>query len=513
MKWSYSFDVIVVGAGFAGVRAAIAAHDAGSKVIILEKMSHPGGISVMSSGAMLFVQDKKSAREYFTHLSGGRVSAEMISAFVEGLSHNLSDVKNLAKINGASFMIRNRPGLYPFPGREGLNSLIVNNVPGFNEFSWYPAIKNYNGARLMAVLLDNMSFRKIKMNCSTTVQRIIQNKNNQIIGLEGETNGKKAYIKAKKAIILACGGFEFDEWTKLQHLEASPFYGIGSLSSTGDGIRLAQSLGARIWHMWQTHNSYGFKYDGFQMAFRNSIAGNMLSAGKNTRVPRVPWIIVDTLGKRFMNELPFYPQDTGARPLYQYDSYLPGFPGIPCYLIFDENGRKIRPIADPIGFPEHFPNGKRYKWSADNNKEIENGWILKADSLEELAYKIKSMPNNRKRFEFSILDETVKRWNSAVIKGNDREYLRHAESLVPVKAPPFYAMEAWPVITNTQGGPEHNRHRQVLDAEGKPIPRLYTAGELGSFFGNIYEGSGNIGECFSSGRISGAAAAVEDTIE
>jgi len=57
---------------------------------------------------------------------------------------------------------------------------------------------------------------------------------------------------------------------------------------------------------------------------------------------------------------------------------------------------------------------------------------------------------------------------AAVRDGNDREQLRHAESLVPVESPPFYAAEHGPVITNTQGGPEHDSHRQVLDAWGKP---------------------------------------------
>jgi len=76
------------------------------------------------------------------------------------------------------------------------------------------------------------------------------------------------------------------------------------------------------------------------MAFRNSIGGNMISAGAPPHVPKVPWIIVDTFGKRFMNELPFYTQDTGARPLYRYDSYLPGFRAFPVILIFDENGPK-----------------------------------------------------------------------------------------------------------------------------------------------------------------------------
>ncbi|MFC1816292.1 FAD-binding protein, partial [Thermodesulfobacteriota bacterium] len=133
--------------------------------------------------------------------------------------------------------------------------------------------------------------------------------------------------------------------------------------------------------------------------------------------------------------------------------------------------------------------------------------------LKELAQKIKQMPNNSDRMDYINLKKTVQRWNDAVKKGLDIEFKRHPETMMPIKTPPFYAMESWPIVTNTQGGPEHNQNRQVLDVWGEPIPRLYTAGELGSFFGHIYELSGNIGECFSSGRIAGRAVAAEESCQ
>jgi succinate dehydrogenase/fumarate reductase flavoprotein subunit len=481
--------------------------------VVLEKLDHPGGISVMSAGAVVFVSDIDAAARYFGCLSGGRVSDQVIAAFVKGLAGNLEDIQQLVQVDKATFLIRNRPGIYSFPGREGLNSLIVTHVPGFKEFSWYPSTGDYNGAKLLAMLLDNLENRNIQILNAIAAKKLILNSEKKIIGIEAQKNGKKMNIQARKGVVLACGGFEFDEWAKIQFLEAKPIYGMGSLASTGDGLKMAQSVGARLWHMWHTHNSYGFKYDEFPMAFRHSISGSLMTHGAQKKIAQMPWIVVDTFGRRFMNEFPPAPQDTSARPMGSFDPDLPGYPRIPCYLIFDDQGRQKKRIASPLGFPEQFPGGKRYRWSLDNSKEIEKGWILKAGSLDELAEQINQLPNNAARMTSLTLMETVNRWNDIVANGRDIDFNRHPKTMMPIHTPPFYAMESWPIVTNTQGGPEHNEKRQVLDVFGKPIPRLYTAGELGSFFGHIYELSGNIGECFSSGRIAGMAAAAEEPID
>jgi 3-oxosteroid 1-dehydrogenase len=78
-----------------------------------------------------------------------------------------------------------------------------------------------------------------------------------------------------------------------------------------------------------------------------------------------------------------------------------------------------------------------------------------------------------------------------------------------VITPPFYSAELALTCTNTQGGPKHNGKAQTLDQDGKPIPRLYTPGELGSFFGFLYPGGSNIPEAISFGRIAGENAAAE----
>jgi succinate dehydrogenase/fumarate reductase flavoprotein subunit len=78
-----------------------------------------------------------------------------------------------------------------------------------------------------------------------------------------------------------------------------------------------------------------------------------------------------------------------------------------------------------------------------------------------------------------------------------------------VETPPYYAAELALTVTNTQGGPKHNGKAQTLNKDDKPIPRLYSAGEFGSFFGFLYPGGSNIPEAIAFGRIAGENAAAE----
>jgi len=107
------------------------------------------------------------------------------------------------------------------------------------------------------------------------------------------------------------------------------------------------------------------------------------------------------------------------------------------------------------------------------------------------------------------LEETIGRYNAFCKNGKDSDFNRPPETLVPLDTPPYYAVKMWPGGPNTQGGPRRNKKAQVLDTQGKPIPRLYAAGELGSIFGRLYQGGGNLAECIAFGRIAGENAALE----
>src|SRR5262249_56124260 len=87
-----------------------------------------------------------------------------------------------------------------------------------------------------------------------------------------ERAGKEIRIKAKKGVILACGGYENDDAMKLQYFEAQPVYPV-YLGNTGDGVKMAQKAGAGLWHMWHFHGGYGFKFPEPPFAIRHAWAG------------------------------------------------------------------------------------------------------------------------------------------------------------------------------------------------------------------------------------------------
>lgn len=494
-SWDLETDVIVVGYGLAGAVAAVSAHDEGARVTILEKVDYPGGSSVTAGGSVKVASDAEGVFKYLARTQGGRCSDELVRAMAQGMVEAPDYLQGLGKLLGAKFNIRwdkesDFDNSYPFPGWQSLGSMTVIEIPGFEGF---PRVRGtaMNGQRLIKLVVENANSRNIPVIFSTPVKELVQNSGGEILGVTAEREGKTISVKAKKGVILASGGFEFNEKLKIDHFEAKPVYSMGHLGNTGDGILMAQSAGAYLSHMWHFHGSYGFKFKDYPMAFRNCLHG-----------PRHPkrklvWINVDKCGKRFMNEYHPAPQDTMHRPLEYFDPDIQDYPRIPCYLIFDEEGRKMGPISSPMTTAAEYI----YEWSRDNSQEVEKGWIISAKNIRELAKKL--------GLDQANLARTVRTWNGYCQKGKDEDFQRPPGTMMAIENPPFYALEAWPICTNTQGGPDHNAKQQVLDPYGVPIPRLYAAGELGSFYRHLYLLGGNLAECVVGGRIAGKMAARE----
>lgn len=501
--WHLEKDVVIAGFGNAGGVAAIAAHDAGSQVLLLEKGAYPGGASVLAGGSFKFVKNYKDGLKYFTALSSGRVEDETIDAFTKGMSEILDYALDLAKTDKAEIQVaRDRTpfasDVYPLPGNDSLGAFRVVHIPGFKSFPWLSGALNWGPAGFK-MIWDNVEARGIKVMTETPAMRLLRNSSGEILGLTASAGGREINIKAKKSVILACGGFEQNEFMRLQYLQGKPFYSMAPLTHTGDGITMSQEVGAALWHMWHVHGSYGFKFDEYPLAFRH------IFSGPRNMNRKMVWIVVDKKGKRYMNEYPPAPQDISHRPMELFDPELPGYSRIPSYMIFDEEGRKMGPISRPMGLLQYY-----YEWSEDNSKEVDKGWILKANTVKELAEKIKRLPENEGIMNGRALSDTVSAWNDNVAEGSDL-LMRPPKTMAPIVTPPYYAAQIWPIITNTQGGPMHNGKQQVLDVRFQPIPRLYAVGELGSFFAHLYQLGGNLGETISSGKIAGEYAASEDT--
>jgi hypothetical protein len=207
-------------------------------------------------------------------------------------------------------------------------------------------------------------------------------------------------------------------------------------------------------------------------------------------------IVVGPDAKRFTDEK--FKTRHGKVPVN--GCWLPLSTPCPMFMIFDHTLFSAGPLYDKN--PSHGWTQiiERYDWSKDNSAEVAKGWIKTADSIATLASSLKLDPVR--------LAESVRSWNRCCDARHDPDFGRTL-MMEPIAASPYYAVELAPSMLNTQGGPRRNERGQIVRPNGKPIARLYSAGELGSIYSYLYQGTGNIGECLAFGRISGRNAAAE----
>lgn len=499
-----TFDVIVVGYGFAGGAAAIAAADAGARVLLVEKMPVPGGISICSGGGLRVATDVDRAFAYLRATNDGTTPEELLREFAGGLATLESRFRSLAAINGAKVAVLERPANYPFPGWDAFRFIEVESVPGFDARREYPHARSLRaGINAFKVVDDNVRTRGIEVRFSCPVERLRRNAAGAICAVRVRTPQGPREIRATRGVVLACGGFEAAADMQRQYWQFHPVLPAATRGNTGDGIRMAQETGAALWHMWHFHGSYGFRHTDPDYIF--GIRTKKLPDWTPGVLPAsvvMSWILVDRAGRRFVNEYEPYGHDTGHRALDRYDPATNRFPAVPAFMVFDEEGRRMYPVARSF---VNDPHVAPYEWSDDNLKEVDLGILRRAGSVGELA---DAMGVGR-----AVLSETLARWNAACASGADDEFGRPAATRRPVSAPPFYFGEVWPVVSNTQGGLVHDVRQRVLNPYGEHVPRLYVAGELGSLWGFLYLSGGNLAECFISGRIAGEQVACEPRLQ
>lgn len=500
-----TFDVVVVGYGFAGAVSAIEAARNGAKVLILEKAPDPGGVSICSQGAICCTKTPDEAFAYLKATNAGRIPDDVLRMIAEGMSQAEGFVRELAEGTGAEITTRPRGGNYPFPNREAFYYTHVDKVPNFDARAFFPFVRGrVGGPYLFRVLQQKIDELSITVRLSSPAKRLIHGRGREVLGVVAETPDGIRRFGARRAVVLASGGFEANDRMKREYWQLTPVLTAATRYNTGDGIRIAQEVGADLWHMWHFHGSYGFKHPDpdypygirvkrFPDWVPGGVDGSMVGADM-VDVP-VAWILVNRDGKRFMNEQPPYMQDTGARPFEDMDTVTQQFRNVPAWMILDEAGRKLY----PLGNPAYNDRDVEMEWSADNLKEVEQGILKRADTLDELAAII--------GVDVSELKATVERWNAMTAAANDDQYGRPPGSMVTIAEPPFYAGEIWPIVSNTQGGPVHDARQRIIDVHGEPVPRLFAAGEMGSCFGHLYLAGGNIAECVISGWVAGREAA------
>jgi succinate dehydrogenase/fumarate reductase flavoprotein subunit len=510
-----TFDVVVVGFGHAGAVSAINAADGGARTLLIEKAEVPGGLSICSYGAVRSARDSASAFAYLKATNDGRTPDDVLRALAEGMSGVEAYVRKLAGINDALVTTsieddardarrddpnrRRLSGNYPFPGTDTFYHTSVVDVPGFNVEEHYPWANGApNGPKLFKVVHDNVLARGVEVRLATPALRLIADPaTREVRGVRVGHSGAERAIGARRAVVLACGGFEGGGDMKEQFLEGKPILNAAARSNSGDGIRMAQDLGAALWHMWHIHGAYGFRHadPAYPYAIRLKRFPDWFPGEQHKARIKMAWILLDRNGRRFMSEYQPYTQDTAVRPMQYFDPETQQFPRNPAFMICDEEGRRMYPLGKATSNDQ----GIRYYWSDDNLKEVELGILKRADTVKGLAIALGLEPET--------VMGGVAHWNEMCAAGHDADFGRPGGTMTPIRTPPFYGAPVWATLSNTQGGPVHDAQSRIIDVYGRPIPRLYAAGELGSAFGHLYLSGGNIAECFVTGRIAGRQAA------
>ncbi|MBI4330121.1 MAG: FAD-binding protein [Chloroflexi bacterium] len=488
---------MIVGYGGAGAVAAITVAEAGGRAILLEKAPEAGGSSAVCSGGMRCPTDARQTAQYIKNLGLGTVDAETSRVFAE----TWVEIKPWFVKRGARFGESKRE-----PGPYG-NMGVPDEFPVMTLESGEGYVRGC-GRDLFAFLDGIVKKLGVEIMLRTPAKRLVQDPvTKEILGVIAESHGTSLAVRAKKAVVMTCGGFEANPDMLATYINPAParMYTSGTPYNTGDGIKMVMAAGADLWHMdtieWGTQ---GFKPDGMAAAYWLQPKGQ-------------GWIDVNRYGRRFRDEStsPRHAKshleifDFPAAPDASRDAE---WPNSPWYMVFDEKVRQAGPIILTERFQGAPPfityNSARevYAWSRDNSAEIQKGWIKEAGSLAELAAKMGIAPAG--------LEKTVGDYNRYCSSGSDPEYRRKPGTLAPVDAPPYYGVECVVSIVNTQGGPKRNARSQVVSAlDGSPIPRLYAGGEFGSIWGFLYPGASNLAECIVSGIICGRNAMAEKNRE
>ncbi len=527
-QWDYETDVVVLGYGFAGQGAALEASDAGASVIVCDKAprEHVGGSSAAnknwSSGTL--GPDAEADFNYHVSLCGPTVTDmdairmhceenQKLPEYFEKLGaqvNHYEDVIAYTMIPGGPEMLR--PGTPNALQCLAPQSYIDEN-PNTPWQEW---------------MIDLLEEREIPLMCNTAGKQLIRNPiTGEILGVKCltdltftkdfiEQGGTEIYIKANKGVVLATGGYEANPEMLINysiHPKTSYVTMYGGPYQQGEGVTMAAEVGAKLWHMnkRETH------------MFACTPASKELGVGQGvscwaTNCSTHPTIIVNRDGKRFYNEFHFgnHSEQSRAWDIFEMkkeeaDGYdYADYRNVPFFWIFDDTTMKDKVLGYDGRFMQVFGI---YMWSEDNQAELDRGWFVSADTLEELANKIEIKDGYGRDIGMNAagLAETVAKYNEYCAAGEDLDFGRRPDSMLPIVTPPFYAMELCECQTNTDGGPKRNGDCQVLDQNDQPIPRLYCAGELGSIYGHLYNGQQNIPEAQTSGMRAGRHAASLDS--
>lgn len=492
------FDVVVIGGGGAGLAAAMAAHQKGASVCVIEKMPKLGGNTIISGSAYNAVDPER--QKSLTMTENEKETVEKIIAeeqndpLVKEWQETLKKEWEEYKASGSDRLL-DSPSLHKLQTYNGgdkkgdpkLIEILGEGAP--ESIKWLEANGMEFKDRIFTVLggLWNRAHKPvkplgiglietytnyiaahpdIKVYLNTKAKDLIE-ENGIVTGVKAEGEGKAYTIKAKKGVVMATGGFGNNPemrdkyntiWPSLTNLKSTNHPG-----ATGDGITMGEKVKAKL---------EGMEY--IQLLpmgdpETGSLLGN-IEQGVQDR------IFVNKEGKRFVDE--GERRDVMTKALMeQPDAWM--------WVIVDKHS---------------YPTGDtKNNFNESIDELVAAGKAFKEDTIEELAEKIK--------VDAGVLKEDIDTFNKAV-SGEIKDPFGRTLFDNKIDTPPFYAAARVPTVHHTMGGLYINQFGQVLNADNQPIKGLYAAGEVtGGIHGTNRLGGNALADITVFGKIAGESAA------
>lgn len=528
-----SYDVVVVGAGGAGMSAALAASAQGLDTVLVEKSGYFGGSTARSGGGVWIPGnyaleaagqvdpgDREAAKTYLDSIVGDVVPKERRDTYLDRGPEVLDFLREKTPLRftwvpeyadylpeqpggrprgrsvepvplDARFLGGELDRLHP-PYTKAPANLIVTQAD-FRKISL--GLRTIRGPltmikvmlkRLLAIVTGKKMFamgnaiaiglRKgltdagVPVEYDTALLDLLV-EDGRVVGVVVESGGERREIRARRGVILGSGGFEHSQELREKFLPqpTSATWSTGAPANTGGGLLAGTAAGAATDLL-----------DDAWWGPTIPLPGRAWFCLAERNLPGS--IIVNSAGARYMNEALPYVEATHEI----YKGQATGVDHVPSYMVFDQTYRNRYLFAGVAG-RQPFP-GRWYK----------EGVVVRADSLEELATKV-GLPSGS-------LDTTVERFNGFARSGVDEDFHRGESaydkyysdptvkpncSLAPIEKGPFYAVKIVPGDLGTKGGLVTDERARVLREDGSVIAGLYAAGNVSAaVMGNTYPGPG-----------------------
>lgn len=440
IKETLTADIVVAGLGISGLCAALTAVESGAKTIALEKgeTNNARGFddgcvnsSVHREAGVLY--DREELIGELMRQANYRVDQRLITAWVDHSGEAIDWLRGLAEPRGV------KASLGEAEEREG-------------PYKVYRTAVNWTGqnAKLLAVVEQLIREKGGDLRFKTAAVQLIREKKGPVTGvIARQADGGLSRINAGKGVILCTGGYDNNPEMMRKYLRPSDLriekFNSRNTLCTGDGHSMGLAVGAAL------------DEPPHCLITGNGIINNKVEF---YLIMFTPWLRVDALGRRYVNEDSDYCRQANA------NSLLPRH--------FNWSVLDSRWAEGPESESQYMNYVKKQM-----ENYISQGVVITAGTLEELAAKIQVEPE--------VFKATVARYNELAKNKKDLDFGVAGDKMKPVEKPPFLAMQVRNFALVTVSGLRINEHMQVLDTEGSVISGLYAAGNTsGGFFADTY---------------------------